>query len=473
MTARQKTLALLTVVIALVLEIVDFTIVNTALPSIRRDFGGGGDVTQWIVAGYSLSFALLLMAGGRLGDSFGYRPIYVVGVAGFTLSSLACGLAANGQQLIVARLCQGATGALMAPQALALVQVLFTPRERVSKMAVFGLVGGIASISGPILGGLLIAATLFGLGWRMIFLINLPVGIVATAAGWLLLPHARSARPAGFDTAGMLLFGGAVAAALWPLSRVSAGLHWPEAAALFAAIPLAVAGWRHVGTRVAAHRAALFDPALFAIPCFRLGIAISVIFAVANGGFLLIFAFALQTERGLSPLTAGLLHIPFGLGVMFGIVVLGRNLLPGMGRWLLVCGALIMAVAGAGVLTGVGAPGLSFAALIPMIALAGTGMGLMAGGTGPVTLAQVDPDHAGASSGLLKTCQELGSAIGVACVGGVYFAWGRSRGLPPSQPAMWLIVVLLMLCALIALRLPRDIFGHDPHHLPEGTVDNA
>ena len=175
-----------------------------------------------------------------------------------------------------------------------------------------------------------------------------------------------------------------------------------------------MAGWRHVGTRVAAHRAALFDPALFAIPCFRLGIAISVIFAVANGGFLLIFAFALQTERGLSPLTAGLLHIPFGLGVMFGIVVLGRNLLPGMGRWLLVCGALIMAVAGAGVLTGVGAPGLSCAALIPMIALAGTGMGLMAGGTGPVTLAQVDPDHAGASSGLLKTCQELGSAIGVA-----------------------------------------------------------
>ena len=159
MTARQKTLALIVLVTALVLEIVDTTIVNTALPAIRSGIHATAMQGQWIVAGYSLCFALLLMAGGRLGDSHGYARVFVWGVAGFTLASLACALARDGNQLVAARLAQGAIGAIMAPQAMALMQVLFDPLERVARLAMFGLIGGVAAIAGPILGGLLIGQT--------------------------------------------------------------------------------------------------------------------------------------------------------------------------------------------------------------------------------------------------------------------------------------------------------------------------
>ena len=198
---RQQNLALAVLIVAVVLEIVDLTIVNTALPAISAAFAANAEAVQWIVAGYALSFALLLMAGGRLGDSFGYRRVFLWGVAGFTLASAACGLARSAEELVAARLLQGAAGAVMSPQALALLQVLFEPLERVRKLALFGLVGGLASIAGPILGGLLIKANLFGLGWRLVFLINLPVGLMALLSGWRFLPDRRSGRPAGFDAA--------------------------------------------------------------------------------------------------------------------------------------------------------------------------------------------------------------------------------------------------------------------------------
>ena len=245
MTPRQKTLALLTLVVALVLEIVDLTIVNTALPAIQADFGGDAQASQWIVAGYSLAFALLLMAGGRMGDSFGYRRMFLWGVAGFTLSSVLCGVAGSGTELVLARLLQGATGAMMAPQFMALMQVLFEPLERVSKLAMFGVIGGLAAIIGPIIGGILIAADAFGLGWRLIFLINVPVGALAMISGWLYLPETRSRRPAGYDVSGIVIFGLAIAALLWPLVR---GNHGAPSAAewtlLAAAAPLGWLGWR-------------------------------------------------------------------------------------------------------------------------------------------------------------------------------------------------------------------------------------
>ena len=298
LSPRQKSLALVTLIVAVVLEIVDLTIVNTALPAIKADVGANAEAAQWIVAGYALSFALLLMTGGRLGDSYGYRRMFLLGVAGFTASSVACGIAGNAEQLVAARLMQGATGAMMAPQFMALMQVLFSPLERVSKLALFGLIGGLASIAGPVLGGVLIKANLFDLGWRLVFLINLPVGIFAILTGLKFLPETRSSHPSGVDIPGMLLFGGAVLGLLWPLTRVEAGWGILEGLCLAAVLPLAFAGWRHVAGRVRAARPALFDPALMAIRPFRIGLGISVAFAAANAGFLLTFAFALQAERG-------------------------------------------------------------------------------------------------------------------------------------------------------------------------------
>ena len=305
MSPRQKTLALLTLIIALVLEIVDMTIVNTALPAIKADLAANAEASQWIVAGYALSFALLLMAGGRMGDSFGYRRMFVIGVAGFTLASLGCGIAMTAEQLVVARLLQGATGAIMAPQFMALLQVLFAPLERVSKLALFGIIGGLASIIGPIIGGILIEADLFGLGWRIVFLINIPIGIAAVLAGRVYLPDTRSSRPSGYDGVGTLLFGLAVAALMWPLMRAEGGWIWLQWLSLAVAAPLAWMGWSHVRARVASHRPALFDPSLFSIKSFRVGLMVAAVFSSASSGFLLVFAFALQAERGQTPLVTG------------------------------------------------------------------------------------------------------------------------------------------------------------------------
>lgn len=460
MPARRKTLALIVLVIALVLEIVDTTIVNTALPAIRAGIHASAAQGQWIIAGYSLAFALLLMAGGRLGDSHGYARVFCWGVAGFTAASLACALARDGDQLVAARLAQGALGAIMAPQALALMQVLFDPLERVSKLAMFGVIGGLAAIAGPILGGLLIAANLFGLGWRLVFLINLPIGVIAISGALAWLPAARSAQVRGFDGLGVLLFGGAVAGWMWPLigpGEAHAGAA-PVWGALATSVLLFAAGWRHVHRQVRSGRPALFDPVILRIATFRLGLVMGSAFAMASGGFLLVFAYALQAERGQTPLMAGLLHMPFGLGAMIGIGVLSRKLLPRYGRLIPFAGALLMAVCCAGVMATI-ALGWPLALAAPGMVLAGVGMGMTTGCIGPITMARMDRDHAGAASGLLKTCQQAGSALGVAIPGSAYFTWAPALGLSSAALAAGVIAAILACCALAALMLPEPIFA--------------
>lgn len=462
LTRRQQNLALMTLIVAVVLEIVDLTIVNTALPAITSGLNASAEAIQWTVAGYALSFALLLMAGGRLGDSLGYRRVFLWGVVGFTLASVACGLAQTPEQLVMSRLAQGACGAIMSPQALALMQVLFTPLERVSKLALFGLVGGLAAIAGPILGGLLIKLNLFDLGWRLIFLINLPVGLFALVSGWFFLPDRRSSRPSGFDGLGMVLFGLAVLTLLWPLTRAAESWSWVEAVSLVLAPPFFFLAWRHAGARVSMGKPTLFDPSLLAIRPYRLGLGISIAFAAANAGFLLTFAFALQTERGESALTTGLLHMPFGLGAMIGIAVLGRNFLPRFGKWVMVLGGLTMMLSSALVLAGIGVLDLSWPMLAPLLVIAGLGMGSLSGCIAPVSVAQVDRDHAGAASGMLKTAQQIGGALGIALAGSVYFAWRDNAQFPPSLAAIGVIGSLLAICSVLALLLPDRIFQGPP-----------
>ncbi len=460
----RKNLALLTLIVAVVLEIVDMTIVNTALPAISADLRGGSSSIQWVVAGYALSFALLLMAGGRLGDSFGYRRIFLAGVVCFTLASLACGLARSADELVIARVLQGAAAAIMSPQALSLIQVLFTPLERVSKLALFGLIGGLAAIAGPILGGLLIEANLLGLGWRLIFFINLPVGLLAFVSGWLYLPDARSSRPAGFDPISTILFGAAVLAILWPLTRADAAWGLQEVLSLVLAMPILVLAFRHAAHRTGKGQAALFDPALLKISAFKLGLGISIAFAAANAGFLLAFAFTLQTERGASALTTGLLHMPFGIGAMFGIAVLTRNLLPRYEKWVLVAGGTVMALCVGLVLHGAGSLQLAWPVLVPILFVTGLGMGTLSGAISPISVARVDRDHAGAASAFLKTAQQMGAAFGIAIVGSAYFGWARGAGVPASFASAAMIALLLALCIGFALRLPRGIFvaGENP-----------
>ncbi len=462
LTDRQRTLAFVTVLIAFVLEVADTTIVNTALPEIRRALDASSAAMQWIVAGYLLVLGALLLLGGRLGDAFGYRRMFLIGVAGFIATSALCGLAQTPEQLVIGRLLQGAAGAMMGPQVMAIVQTLFSPLERVARLAWFGVIGGLAAILGPVLGGLLIEWNWFGLGWRLIFLINLPIGLIALWLGLRTIPQRDAGRPLQIDLLGAALFAAGFAALLFALIDGSEQ-GWPAWAmpCALVGVALVIVGWIRALARRHAGRAAIIEPALFRLTTFRWGLVAVLAFSAGAAGFLLVLAIALQQGLAKSPLDTALAHVPFGLGVMAGISLIGKKYLPRLGRWLLIGGALVMMTGASGALTliagGTGG-GVGFFALL---ALAGVGMGMLAGPLPPIVVADVDRAFAGTASATLRTAQQLGGAIGIAVIGSAYFAaaartGGALAGLPVAGA---LFIVLLLLAILAAWRLPADIFG--------------
>jgi len=453
---RRKSLAFFTLVIALVLEIVDLTIVNTALPSIQAGFGGSSATMQWVVAAYALSFSLLLILGARLGDVFGSRGMFLLGVAGFTAASIACGIAQTGGQLVAARVLQGAFGAMMAPQVLSMMQLLYTPVERIARLSWFGIIGGVSALAGPILGGLLMAANVGGFGWRAVFLINGPIGLVALIAGTLLLPTAPRQPNARIDGIGASMFGVAIAALLFPLMRGErTGFGVADAALLVAGATCLILAWISLKRRARDGGPTIFDPALMNNSSFRLGIAVLLVFSAANTGFLFTFAYALQRLAYRTPLETGLIHIPFTAGVMIGMGLIGRHLATRAEKWILVAGALTLALFGSASLAWIQAATLPLWMLLPMLVLAGAGMGMCSGPATPIALARVERSQAGSASGIVKTVQQMGGAFGVAFIGGAFFAYRNERTLVPAAAAF---MALLLLCATLAGFLPRHIF---------------
>ena len=295
------------------------------------------------------------------------------------------------------------------------------------------------------------------------FLINLPIGIAAFTAGWRYLPREIAHKGAKIDVIGTLAFGAALAAMLFPLVRGEhAGLD-AASLALLAASPLLMwAAWAGLNRRARAGRPVIFDPELLHNGLFRTGALIGLIFSAANTGFLFVFAHALQSRLGYSPLQTGLVHIPFSAGVMLGMGFLGRRYLAKMGKWVLVSAALALVVADTATLSWIawGGPGLPL--LLPALLLAGVGMGCLSGPVSPVALARVDRRHAGAASGILKTVLQMGSAFGIALVGSAYFALGGpelAMGSSGIYAALAVILVLLVGCLVLALSLPGQIFA--------------
>lgn len=461
LTDRQRMLAFITVLIAFVLEVADTTIVNTALPEIRRALNASSAAMQWIVAGYLLVLGALLLLGGRLGDAFGYRRMFLIGVAGFIATSALCGLAQTPEQLVIGRLLQGAAGAMMGPQVMAIVQTLFSPLERVARLAWFGVIGGLAAILGPILGGLLIEWNWFGLGWRLIFLINLPVGLIALWLGMRTIPQRDTGHQLQIDLLGAALFAAGFAALLFALIDGSER-GWPAWAipCAIAGVGAIVAGWIRALARRRAGLAAIIEPALFRLTTFRWGLVAVLAFSAGAAGFLLVLAIALQQGLGKSPLDTALAHVPFGLGVMAGISLIGKKYLPRFGRWLLIGGAVVMMTGASGALILIAGGIGGGAAFIALLALAGIGMGMLAGPLPPVVVADVDRAFAGTASATLRTAQQLGGAIGIAVIGSAYFAAAARGGALAGLPVAGAMFVALLLVAIVAAgRLPADIFG--------------
>lgn len=463
LTDRQKMLAFVTVLIALILEVADSTIINTALPEIRRVLDASPAAMQWIVAGYLLVLGSLLLLGGRLGDAFGYRRMFLIGVAAFVATSTLCGLAQTPEQLVIARLLQGGAGAIMGPQVMAIVQVLFTPLERVARLAWFGVVGGLAAILGPILGGLLIEANLFGLGWRLIFFINLPIGLLALWLGARTIPATQGARSVRIDLPGAALFALGFAGVL--LALIDGSEHgWPiwTIAGGVAGVAAIYGGWRRALARNRNGQPAMIEPTLFKLRTFRWGLIAILAFAASTTGFLLVLAVSLQQGLGQSPLETALIHVPFSLGVMAGISLIGKRYLPRFGRWLLVGGAGVLVTGGVLSLALVARGDGGSPILLSLLGLAGLGMGMVAGPLPPVVVADVDRMHAGTASATLRTAQQLGGALGIAVIGSVFFLGAAGDGvgrLSGLLPASIVFGALLAMSAIAASRLPADIFG--------------
>ena len=429
------------------LTISDLFKVLVAVPAIERALHAPPAVGQLVLAGFQLTYAVTLVTGGRLGDRYGRRRVFCTGVALFTVASVASGLAPDTGSLVAARLVQGVGSALALPQAFSLVQVLFPPERRDRPFAVMGAVLGMASVTGQVLGGVMLQA----LPWRAVFLVNLPIGAVILLAARALIPESRAANAGRVDRPGMALLSGALVLLVLPLIE-GRQLGWPLWTWLcLGAAPLALAAFTLVERRV---DGPLVDLRLFRDRPFTLGVVIVLTWYIMVNGFNFVMTLELQEGLRLSALRAGLAFTPFAVAFLLGSLAAGR-LAPLLGRRLLVAGALIAAT------------GLAVLLLepytVPSIMVAtvilGWGMGLVQTPLLNVALKGVREEHVGTASGVLSTAQQVGGSVGVALVGVVAFR-AVPRGWDHAFTAGCAFALALVLAGLaLILALPRRVSG--------------
>jgi EmrB/QacA subfamily drug resistance transporter len=401
--------------------LLDSTIVNVAAPAIQVDLAASYSVVEWVVGGYALAYGLLLIPGGRLGDRFGYRRMFVLGLAGFTAASVLCGTADTPGQLVAWRVVQGALAGIMNPQILAVIQVAFPVRERARAYSVYGAVNGLAVAAGPLLGGLLIQADAGGLGWRPIFLLNLPIGVLALLAARL-VPPARG-RPDRLDLVGTVLAGATMLLVTFPLVE-GREAGWPGWAwvCLGLAVPAAVLfGWWEA-RRTGRGRAPLVDVRLFRNRTFAAGVGLGLSFFTGFVGLIFVLSLHLQLGLGRSALDTGLILMPFAAGVFCGAAV-SHRLSARLGRNVLLLGSGLTIAGTVGIVATLRLAGATVTGpqLLPALLAAGVGSGMVIAPSVDIVLASVPRQDAGSASGVVNTAQRLGNALGVAIVGVALF----------------------------------------------------
>jgi EmrB/QacA subfamily drug resistance transporter len=417
-------IGLTVVLVGVLLPMVDFFIVNVALPTIDADLHASQPMLELVVSGYATAYALLLVLGGRLGDSLGRKRLFLIGMAAFTIASLACGLAPSALALVVGRVAQGASAALMVPQVLATIQAATTGERRTRALGRYGATGGLAAVLGQVLGGLLVSANIDGTGWRPIFLVNVPIGLAGLILAWRYVPDTRHGNAARVDARGTVLLGLTVLAVLVPLTE-GRSLRWPDwTIALLAAAPLAAAAFVVAQVRTErAGRTPLVPPSLLRHASMRRGLLLALPFFAGFGAFM--FCYALLVQQGMhdSALKAGAGLVPMAATFLLASLSTSR-LLARYGARVLAAGALLQA-AGLTVLAltvFAGWSGLSVVWLAPGLAIAGLGQGLVMSPLFGIVLSDVPPAVAGAGSGVLTTTQQAALALGVATLGSLFLA---------------------------------------------------
>ena len=471
---ERRWIAMAVLLMASFMNMIDVTIVNVALPSMQKNLGVSESGIEWVVAGFILAFALGLLPFGRYGDIIGKKKIFLIGVASFSVASLLCGLAANVEMLIAARVIQGIAGAVMTPQVLALAQIMFPPRERAVAFSLFGLTAGLASVAGPVTGGLLIHADLWGLDWRPIFLINVPIGIACVLAGRALIPDVKGNPGLKNDWVGIALAAVATFALIFPLIE-GRGFGWPAWTFVMMAAFVPVAAlfiwWER--RQNAKGAAELVPLALMQNRNFVVGSLGLMVFFSAMPGFFLILALFLQSGYQLDALHSGLTTIPFPIGVLIASVITGRlgGKAPKL-RILFGSGALIVsALLLRHVVAGVGAQVVSTDFILPLL-IGGLGTGITISPLFQTALAGVPSRDAGSGSGALQSIQQIGGAFGVAIISQIFFsllAGGMADGATPHEAFKSSFeAAMLYNIACYALVAASTIFlDPPPMHAPE------
>ncbi len=474
----RRWLAAIVMITGALMDMIDVTIVNVALPTIRRDLHASATQLEWVVSGYMLAFAAALIIAGNLGDLFGRKKVFLCGVAVFGVASLAAGLSGSGAELIAARVVQGAAAAAMAPQVLATFRAVFAGSERGKAFSIYGAMLGFASAVGLLLGGVLTEANLFGWSWRAVFFVNVPVAAGSLIAGLRFVPETRDPGARRPDVPGAVLLAASLVAIVYPLLE-GRQFGWPAWVWLLLVAGLAGlavlgllearrggrrnGGRRNGGVKALEGTAPLLRTGLFRVPAFAAGLGVQLAFAAGMQGFFLAFALWLQAGEHFSPLKAGLTAAAFSVGSFAGAPA-AVPLAQRHGRRVLAIGGLLMAAGIAGVSLAARHVGLGGSPwpVVPGLVVAGAGLALLIIPLVNVVLAAVPVEAAGGASGLFSTAQQLGGAVGVALFGTVFFGYlnGHSFQAAIVHTAPYAIGAFA-LCAILSMLLPRTAVSEE------------
>lgn len=455
--------------------LLDVSIVTVAIPSIEHGLGTTPAGVQWVVSGYPLTFGLALVAGGRFGDAFGRRNMYLIALTGFVATSVFAGLAPSLVWLVVARLLQGLVGGLVTPQNGGLIQEMFRGAERGRAFGLLGATIGLSTAAGPVIGGFILGVAGEPDGWRWVFLVNLPFGLLTLLLAVLLVPRTpkRTTR-ADIDYVGILLLGLTVLCLMVPVVLSDAGGFRHFWWLFVVAAPFGYAFLRWERRRTAVGRAPLVDLRLFTKTAgFPSGATLATVYFTGFTGIWLVFAVYFQTDLGLSPLESGLAVTPFSLGSALSSWIAGR-LVARWGRRVTITGLVLIVVGLATVaVLGFVVPkdSLVVAILFPLL-IAGIGGGAVISPNTTVTLACVPTSMSGVASGVLQTGQRLGSAVGTALLAAVFHAGAVASGVPATgfSISMFAAVFLILIALAIAVWEQRGNGNIQSESFPSTTV---
>jgi len=454
LTPRLR-LILAIVLIADILDLMDSTITNIAAPTIVRDIGGGESLIKWLGASYALAMGVLLVVGGRLGDRYGQRRVFLVGIAGFTFASLWCGLSADPAMLIAGRLVQGGFGALLIPQGFGILIAAFSREQMPRAFSAFGPVMGASAVVGPIVAGLIISANIAGLGWRPIFLINIVLGTTGFVAAQRLLPRDQQVTRVSIDGLGAGLLGASMFALIYGLIEGSTAGWTAVPVACLAAGAVLLAGFG-VRQRLAAEP--LIEPSLLRNRGFTSGLLLGLAFFAAVSGLAYVISLFFQTALGKSPDAAAIALSPLMIGIIVSSLIC-RPLIPKLGRRLVLLGLGLTLIGAAGLWATVLAKGtgVSVWAMAPSIGVLGFGMGACFSSIFDVAIGDVAAREAGSASGALSAVQQLAAAIGSAVVTTVYFSQRAEHGAGHAMTvSVAVVAVIAAACLGLAWLLPKS-----------------